>query len=150
MDRKPASHLGHIARIVENLGSIRYSISSEPFIHLISDYLRGGSNLRVPDIPTFPKDTRHFPIREWLCLGADFIARRILSCVLQEQKARILRGNWGFMFVIYRFKQTYGFMAVDRVCPEPLSGGVSLPTGKFTGKTTNSAQKYPQRKPLCR
>lgn len=39
-----------------------------------------------------PKDTRHFPIREWLCLGADFIARRILSCVLQEQKAHISRG----------------------------------------------------------
>ena len=41
----------------------------------------------------FPKDTRHFPIREWLCLAADFSTRRILSCVLQEQKAPILRGN---------------------------------------------------------
>ena len=30
------------------LGSMRHSISSEPFIHLISDCLRGGSNLRVP------------------------------------------------------------------------------------------------------
>jgi hypothetical protein len=31
----------------------RQSISSEPLIHLMSDGLRGGANLRIPDIPTF-------------------------------------------------------------------------------------------------
>ena len=45
----------------------------------------------------FPKDTRHFPIREWVCLVADFSARRILSCVLQEQNTPILRGNLGIV-----------------------------------------------------
>jgi hypothetical protein len=40
------------------------------------------------------EDTRHLPIREWPCLAVDFTARRILSCVLQEQKAPILRGYW--------------------------------------------------------
>jgi hypothetical protein len=42
-----------------------------------------------------PKDTRHFPRREWLCLAADFSARRILSCVLQDQKSPMLRGSLG-------------------------------------------------------
>jgi hypothetical protein len=41
----------------------------------------------------FPNDTRHFPIREWLRLAADFNAQRILSRVFHEQKARIL---WGY------------------------------------------------------
>ena len=40
------------------------------------------------------KDTRHFKIREWLCSGADFSTRRILSCVLQEQMSPMLRGYW--------------------------------------------------------
>ena len=51
---------------------------------------------------SFPKDTRHFPIREWLCFGQSFKTRRILSCVLQEQKARILRGNLGV--VLYKLQ----------------------------------------------
>ena len=48
----------------------------------------------------FPRDTRHFPIRERLCLAADFGARRILSCVLQEQNTPILRGCLGLLAVI--------------------------------------------------
>ena len=54
-------------------------------------------NLCVPRHSYFPGDTRHFPIREWLCLGADLKPRRILSCLLQEQKACILRGNLGIV-----------------------------------------------------
>jgi hypothetical protein len=50
MDRKSASQLGHV---VPDRASVRHSISSEPFIYLISDCLQGGSNLRVPDIPAF-------------------------------------------------------------------------------------------------
>ena len=42
---------------------------------------------------SFPEDTRHVPIREWLCSGPGFRTRRILPGVLHEQKALILRGN---------------------------------------------------------
>jgi hypothetical protein len=47
--------------------------------------------------PTFLLSGGHtaFPIREWLCYGPGFKTRRILSCVLQEQEAPILRGNLG-------------------------------------------------------
>jgi hypothetical protein len=48
MDRKTASHLGHVVWIGKNFGSIQESISSEPFINLMSDCLRGGLNLRFP------------------------------------------------------------------------------------------------------
>ena len=119
MDRKPASHLGHVVRIVENFGSIRHSISSEPFIHLTSDCLRGGSNLRVPTFLLL-KDTRHFPIREWLCLGANFSTRRILSCVLQEQKAPILRGSLGIVGYYLQIQKAQDCM-VDQVESEPFS-----------------------------
>lgn len=84
MDRKPASHLGHVVPIVRKLWIIRPSISSEP--RFKSARLRHSF---------FPEDTRHFPIREWLCSGPGFKTRRILSCVLQEQEAPILRGNLG-------------------------------------------------------
>jgi hypothetical protein len=83
-----------LSGLSKKFGSMRHSISSEPFIRLTSDCLRGGSNLRVPRHSYSPKDTRHFPIREWLCLGADLSTRRTLSCVLQGQKAPILRGYW--------------------------------------------------------
>ena len=53
MYRKPTSHVGHVVWIFENFGSMRHSISSEPFIHLISDRSRGDSNLRIPDIRSF-------------------------------------------------------------------------------------------------
>ena len=83
-----------VVRISKNFGSIRHSISSEPFVRLISDCARRFKSAR-PRHSYFPKDTRHFPIREWLCLGADISMRRNLSCVLQEQRARILRVDLG-------------------------------------------------------
>jgi hypothetical protein len=93
MDREPASHRGHVVRIAEKpLDQCDTRFPANRSLNLISDCLRGGSNLRVPDIP--PKDTRHFPIREWLCLAADFSTRRILSCVLQEQKSCIFAGKF--------------------------------------------------------
>jgi hypothetical protein len=57
--------------------------------------LRGSFASARPRHSYFPKDTRHFQIGEWLCLGADSKPRRIFSCVLQEQKARILRASLG-------------------------------------------------------
>jgi hypothetical protein len=45
------------------------------------------SNLRS-DAPSFVEDTHHFSIRERLCSGADFKARRILSYVFHERKAQ--------------------------------------------------------------
>ena len=142
MDRKPASHLGHVVRIVENFGSIRHSISSEPFIHLISDCLRGGSNLRIPDIPSFPKDTRHFPIREWLCLAADFSTRRILSCVLQEQKAPILRGYWRIvgcnLQILKRLKTVWWTWSGSNRRPLPCHGS-ALPAAPQAHRQTPSS-----------
>jgi hypothetical protein len=92
MDREPASHLGHVVRIVEkplDQFDTRFPASRSFISCLIA--CEAVQSAR-PRHSYFPKDTRHFPIREWLCLGADFSTRRILSCVLQEQKARILRG----------------------------------------------------------
>ena len=67
------------------------------------------------------KDTRHFPIREWLYLAADFNAQRILSCVLQEQKEAHFAGEaWGLLAVTYRFGKTQDCL-VDQVESEPFS-----------------------------
>jgi hypothetical protein len=46
------SRLSHVVRIVEKL-SINSTLDFQRTIHLTSDCLRGGSNLRIPDIPTF-------------------------------------------------------------------------------------------------
>ena len=59
----------------------------------ISYPAEGPDQFRAPPESPFPEDTRHFPIREWLCSGRGLKARRILSCVLQEQKVPIMRGK---------------------------------------------------------
>ena len=47
----------------------------------------------APRPSTFPKDTRHFPNREWLSSRPSFKPRRILSRVLHQQEVPIVRGN---------------------------------------------------------
>ena len=66
----------------------------------------------------YPKDTRHFPIREWFCLAADLSTRRILSCVLQEQYAPILPGYWrivGYYLQIQKDLRLYGGPSRERI-----------------------------------
>lgn len=91
----------------------------------------------------FPKDTRHFPIREWLRLGADFSARRIISCVLQKQRARILWGNSGvagWNLQIWKHSRLYG----GARSPEQtiLSLCISLLTGNLTGKSRDFGSRF--------
>ena len=117
MDRKPASHLGHVVRIVEkplDQCDIRF-----PASHSFISYLMACEAVQIcaSRHSYFPKDTRHFPIREWLCLAADFSTRRILSCVLQEQKAPILRGYFGivgFYLQIQKDPRLFGGPGRDR------------------------------------
>src|SRR5665213_798779 len=111
-----------LSGLSKKFGSIRHSTSSGPFIYVIADFLLGGSNLRVPRHYYFPKDTRHFRMREWLCLAADFSARRILSCVLQEQKAPILRGYWrivGYYLQIQKDRRLFGGPTRERTILHP-------------------------------
>ena len=83
----------------------------------------------------FPKDTRHLPSREWLCLAADFTMRRILSCVLQEQKASILRGYWrivGYYLQIQRDLRLFGGPSRERTilhCRIPSRNPIWVQTG---------------------
>jgi hypothetical protein len=100
MDWKSASHLGHVVPIVRELWIIRPSISSEP---------RFKSSRSLHSF--FPEDTRHFPIREWLCSWPGFKTRRILSSVLHEWKSPILRGNRTVVrckLHILRYRRLYG------------------------------------------
>ena len=95
MDRNPASQLGHVVRIVRKTldqFDIRF-----PASHSFISYPIACEAVQFRAPPTFLLSGGHtaFPIREWLCYGPGFKTRRILSCVLQEQEAPILRGNLG-------------------------------------------------------
>jgi len=86
----PLPILAMLSGLSKNFGSFDIRLASHPFIsHRIAC-----EAVQICASWTFslPEDTRHSPIREWLRLGADFSARRILSRALQEQKAPILRG----------------------------------------------------------
>ena len=74
-----------------------------PASHSFVSYLIACEAVQICASPTFyfPKDTRHFPIREWLCLRADFSARRILSRVLQEQKGAHFAGKIGECWLLF-------------------------------------------------
>ena len=95
MDRKSASHLGQAVRIAEKL-RINSRFDFQRAIHSSHDFLfaRRFKSAR-PRHFHFRKDTRHFPIREWLCLGAEFSARRIFSCVLPRAKGTHFAGKIG-------------------------------------------------------
>ena len=120
MDRKPTSHLGHVVRISKNFGSVRHSISSEPFMRLISDSLRGGSNLRVPGIPTFRR-TLGISRSENGSVQEQISVRGESSPMSLRSKRRPFCGEvWGLLAMICRFKKTLDCM-VDQVESEPFS-----------------------------
>src|ERR1035438_8178070 len=95
MNRKPASRLGQFVPIVRKLWiSSAFDFQRALHLHRIRLRVRQFNSAR-PRRSSFPEDTRHCPIREWLCSGRGSRTRRILSSVLHEHEALILRGNSG-------------------------------------------------------
>ena len=93
MERKPASRLGQFVPIVRKLW-ISSTFDLQRALHLphIRLLVRRFNSAR-PRRCSYPRDTRHFPIGEYLCSGPGFKTRRILSRVLHEQKSPIGQGS---------------------------------------------------------
>src|ERR1035437_9216550 len=94
MDRKPASRLGQFVPIVRKLW-ISSTFDFQRALHLPHIRLLVRRFNSAPPTLILSGGHKHFPIREWLCSRPGFKMRRILSCVLHEREALILRGNLG-------------------------------------------------------
>jgi hypothetical protein len=99
MDRNPASQLGQFVPIVRKLWSSSTFVFQRTIHSSQIRLLARRFNSARPRRFSFPEDTCHFQIREWLCSGPGFCSvpgfrtRKILSCVLHELEMLIFRGN---------------------------------------------------------
>ena len=95
-------------------------------------------NSARPRRSSFPEDTRHCPIGEWLCSGPGFRTRRILSCVLHAGDAPIVRGNSGIYLPKIRILNNLRLRG-GQVVSEPFS------TAEFPSRTSIWVQIGPCR-----
>jgi hypothetical protein len=85
-----------------------------------------------------PKDTRPFPIRERLCCYRCFKTRRVLSSVLREQEAPILRGNSGIVYCKLKILNYLQLRVLPEIQRSAWWSEAHLPVTVWNVRTTGS------------